>query len=186
MLEAMQTLPADQAPAATADGGPPRLTLTYDQRRKSRYRTRTDCGRELGWFLPRGEVLADGDWLLCTDGTRVLVRAAAEKVSEVGCDDALLMSRAAYHLGNRHVPLDIERGRLRYQRDDVLDDMLAGLGLAVQHMNASFNPENGAYHGKGAHRHAHGSDQHAHSHAGEHDHAHDHTDRAHTHHHGEH
>lgn len=184
MLEAMQAFPAAEAPTATVDDSTPRLTLTYDQRRKSRYRTRTDCGRELGWFLPRGEVLADGDWLLCTDGTRVRVHAAAEKVSEVDCDDALLMSRAAYHLGNRHVPLDIAHGRLRYQRDGVLDDMLAGLGMAVQHTQAPFNPENGAYHGQGTHRHAHGSDEHPH--AGERDHTHDYADRAHTHHHGEH
>lgn len=178
MLEAMQFSPAAQDDVSGS--ATPQLTLTFDQRRKSRYRTRTDCGRELGWFLPRGEVLADGDSLLCTDGTRVRIRAAAEDVSEVYCDDALLISRAAYHLGNRHVPLDIERNRLRYQRDSVLDAMLVGLGLTVAHTQATFNPENGAYHGQGSHSHAHGGHEHGHHH--------EHPQQApgHTHHHGEH
>lgn len=162
MLEAMQFLPAAQVPRDDRNGAALRLTLTFDQRRKSRYRTRTDCGLELGWFLARGEILADGDNLLCSDGTRVRVCAAAEDVSEVHCKDALLISRATYHLGNRHVPLDIARDRLRYQRDSVLDAMLAGLGLYVAHTKATFNPENGAYHAQGSHSHAHGGHEHVH------------------------
>ncbi|MFN2286904.1 MAG: urease accessory protein UreE [Chromatocurvus sp.] len=181
----MQFLPAAQAPGDDRDGATLQLTLTFDQRRKSRYRTRTDCGLELGWFLPRGEILADGDSLLCSDGTRVRVCAAAEDVSEVHCADAQLISRATYHLGNRHVPLDIARDRLRYQRDSVLDAMLVGLGLNVAHTKATFNPENGAYHAQGSHSHAQGSHRHAqgehepvhhdqHEHEHEHDHGHTH------------
>lgn len=153
MLEATDILRISATPGETVVAPAATLTLTFDQRRKSRYRTRTDCGRELGWFLPRGIVLAEGDRLLCADGRQILVRAAEEEISEVYCEDPLLISRAAYHLGNRHVPLDIARGRLRYQRDSVLDDMLVGLGLAVEHRQAPFNPENGAYHGHGAHSH---------------------------------
>lgn len=153
MLEATQRLPAKDVADGPASTSAPTLTLTFDQRRKSRYRTHTDCGLELGWFLPRGIVLAAGDLLLCRDGTHIRVKAAQENVSEVHCDNALLISRAAYHLGNRHVPLDIATNRLRYQRDSVLDGMLVGLGLAVQHIQAPFNPENGAYHGHGEHAH---------------------------------
>ena len=175
MLEATEILrisatPDEPAPPAAT------LTLTFDQRRKSRYRTHTDSGLELGWFLPRGIVLTEGDRLLCADGIQILVRAAEETVSEVYCEDALLISRAAYHLGNRHVPLDIAEHRLRYQRDSVLDGMLVGLGLAVEHKQAPFNPENGAYHGHGGHSHAPrtGSGQGGHSHRHSHNHSHSH------------
>ncbi len=158
--------------AETSASEPTRkMTLTFEQRRKSRYRTRTDCGLELGWFLPRGNVLSDGDCLICTDGTVVGICSAAEEVTEVASEDALLISRAAYHLGNRHVPLDIASGRLRYQCDSVLDAMLVGLGLDVRHTLAPFNPEQGAYHGQGAHGHGH-------QHGQEHIHAHEHGNTA--------
>ena len=94
----------------------------------------------------------------------VVVRAAAEPVSEVCCGDPLLFARACYHLGNRHVPLQIDDGRLRYQHDHVLDDMLRGLGLQVGFAEAPFEPEPGAY-GGSAHGHAHaghGHDDHVH------------------------
>lgn len=175
MLEATEVLRSTTRPDEPAPGTAATLTLTFDQRRKSRYRTRTDCGLDLGWFLPRGIVLAEGDCLLCTDGMHIRVKAADEEVSEVHCDDALLISRAAYHLGNRHVPLDITEERLRYQRDNVLDDMLVGLGLEPRHTQAPFNPENGAYHGHGGHGHAATDDSsHEHSHPGAaHEHRHD-------------
>lgn len=174
MLEATEVLRSPTRPGAPVPEPSATLTLTFDQRRRSRYRTRTDCGLDLGWFLPRGIVLAEGDRLLCTDGMHIRVRAADEEVSEIHCDDALLISRAAYHLGNRHVPLDIAEGRLRYQRDSVLDDMLVGLGLDLRHTQAPFNPENGAYHGPGGHGYVATDDSsHEHSHSGaDHDHSH--------------
>ena len=121
-----------------------------------------DDGREAGVFLARGETLRDGDLLGSADGTLVCVRAAAEPVSEVHCDDPLLLARACYHLGNRHVALQITPGRLRYQHDHVLDDMLRGLGLQPAFVEAPFEPEPGAY-GGSAHGHA-GGHGHGHSH----------------------
>jgi urease accessory protein len=136
------------------------LTLCLDQRVRSRLRVRLDDGRDAGVFLPRGQVLRDGDLLASADGLVVRVLAAAETVSEVTCDDALLFSRACYHLGNRHVALQIDRGRLRYRHDHVLDDMLRGIGLQPRVVEAPFEPEAGAY-GHGGHHEVHHHD-HAH------------------------
>ncbi|BBA34750.1 urease accessory protein [Methylocaldum marinum] len=129
------------------------LTLLFEARQKSRLLVCLDSGAEAGVFLPRGTVLRDGDRLLADDGLVVLVRAAAEPVSVVRTADALLFARACYHLGNRHVALQIESGELRYLRDHVLDDMVRGLGLTVEHALMPFEPERGAYHG--AHQHDH-------------------------------
>lgn len=142
-----------------------RVELNFQQRQKSRYKAQTVCGEILGWFLDRGRVLEDGDMLLCEDGSAVLVIAADETVSEVHSDNAHLLTRAAYHLGNRHVPLQIGASLLRYQHDHVLDEMLAGLGLTVVCCQRPFHPENGAYHSKegarhAAHEHAHGTHVH--------------------------
>jgi urease accessory protein len=128
------------------------LTLRLESRIKSRLRVTLDNGREAGLFLPRGSSLRDGDCLLAEDGTVVRVRAAPETVSEVHCDDPLQLARACYHLGNRHVALQIEAGLLRYEHDHVLDEMLQGLGLTVIVCQAPFEPEPGAY---GGHGHSH-------------------------------
>jgi len=132
------------------------LTLTLDQRVRSRLRVRLDDGREAGLFLPRGLQLREGECLRAESGEIVRVRAAPEPVSSVYCDDPLLLARACYHLGNRHVPLQIGPGLLRYQHDHVLDDMLRGLGLEPVFEEAAFDPEPGAY-GEG-HAHQHGHD----------------------------
>lgn len=124
------------------------VVLSFDERQKSRYKTTTVCGQELGWFIERGTVLQDGDFLKCKTGEVVRVAAAAEAVSEVCSDDQLLLTRAAYHLGNRHVPLQVGAGFLRYLRDHVLDDMVRGFGLPVAHEHRQFQPENGAYNGQ--------------------------------------
>lgn len=131
-----------------ATAGAMNVVLTFDERQKSRYKTATSCGRELGWFIERGVVLQDGDYLKCKTGESVRVIAATELVSEVKSYNPLLLTRAAYHLGNRHVPLQIGTGFLRYLRDHVLDDMVRGLDLEVQHEEHPFQPENGAYHGQ--------------------------------------
>jgi len=134
------------------------LTLPFGERSKSRLRAILDNGEDAGLFLERGTVLRHGDLLLSEDGRVVEVRAAAESVSTVRTDDALLLSRACYHLGNRHVALQIGVGWLRYQHDHVLDDMLRGFGLIIEVELAPFEPEGGAYvsaHATHSHHHSH-------------------------------
>ena len=129
------------------------LTLPFEQRQKSRLRIRLDNGQDAGLFLPRGTVLRHGDRLRATSGLVVEVRAAPEAVSTAHADDALLLARAAYHLGNRHVALQLGPGWLRYPHDHVLDNMARELGLTVNREQAPFEPEAGAY-GGGHHHHA--------------------------------
>jgi urease accessory protein len=133
-----------------------------------------DDGREAGILLPRGEVLRDGDLLTGDDGLVVRIAAAPERLSRAQSDDPLLLARACYHLGNRHVALQIEPGRLSWLHDHVLDDMVRGLGLDVSNIEAPFEPEPGAYGGGSRHGHPH----HGHPHHGHtHDHGHDHGHR---------
>ncbi|MBK6508356.1 MAG: urease accessory protein UreE [Haliea sp.] len=143
------------------------LSLPIDQRVKSRLKVTLDDGREAGLFLPRGEILRGGDLLQSTEGLVIQVQAAAETVSTVHSDNALALARACYHLGNRHVPLQITADWVRYQHDHVLDDMVRGLGLTVAVEQAPFEPEAGAY------KHGHGHTQpqdHDHDHHHEHHH----------------
>ncbi|MBF8722513.1 urease accessory protein UreE [Pseudomonas guariconensis] len=122
------------------------VTLDVDRRIKSRLRMTLDDGREAGLMLERGHLLRGGELLADAQGMQVVrVLAAPEQVSTARCADPLLLARAAYHLGNRHVPLQIEAGFLRYQHDHVLDEMLRGLGLTVLVEQAPFEPEAGAY-----------------------------------------
>jgi len=128
------------------------LTLPYELRQKSRQRVHLDGGGEAALLLPPGTFLLDGDRLAAADGTAVRVHAAAETLSTARSDDPLLLARACYHLGNRHVALQVGPGWVRYQPDHVLDDMLRRLGLVVRQESAAFEPERGAYHEHG-HRH---------------------------------
>jgi urease accessory protein len=130
-----------------------RLELSFDLRSRSRFRTQLAGGEEVGVILERGQVLRGGDLLLADDGRVIEVAAAAETVSSVRSADVQRLARAAYHLGNRHVSLEIGAGWLRYRHDHVLDEMLQGLGLAVFVEQAPFEPEAGAYHTGGAHTH---------------------------------
>lgn len=136
------------------------LTLTFEQRSKSRQRVTLDNGLVAGLFLTRGGVLQQGDLLQAETGEVVEILAAKESVSSVYIDNPLMIARTCYHLGNRHVALQITAEFIRYQHDHVLDDMVRGLGLEVTVENATFEPEAGAY---GGHTHAHG-----HSHSDEH------------------
>lgn len=143
--------------------GPPDacVTLTLDQRVRSRLRVRLDDGRDAGILLGRGTTLKNGDCLASDDGFSVLVHAAPEPLSQLSSSDPLLLARACYHLGNRHVALQIEPGRISYPHDPVLDDMLRGLGLDVLRVDAPFEPEPGAYdapHHGHAHEHGHHHD----------------------------
>ena len=108
-----------------------RLVLPFEQRQKSRLRTRLASGEEVALTLERGSVLRGGDLLLAADGRVVEVVAALETVSTVSAPDPWQLARASYHLGNRHVALQVGQGWLRYQHDHVLDDMVSGLGLQV-------------------------------------------------------
>jgi urease accessory protein len=126
-----------------------RLVLPFELRQKSRLRANTLAGTELALLLPRGTVLRDGDRLRAANGMVIEVRAAAEAVTTARSDDAGLLARACYHLGNRHVPLQVGAGWLRYLSDHVLDKMVAELGLVVAHEQAPFEPEAGAYHPHG-------------------------------------
>jgi urease accessory protein len=130
-----------------------RLILPYDRRQKSRMRVRLESGDEAGLSLERGGVLRGGDRLRADDGRIVLVEAAGEAVLRVTAADPIDLMRAAYHLGNRHVPLQIGPGWLRLGQDHVLEHMLEGLGVTIAEEIAPFDPEAGAY-GLGGHHHA--------------------------------
>jgi urease accessory protein len=150
------------------------LLLRFEQRQKARQRVRLMSGREVGIQLPRGTVLRGGDCLQGASGEIVRVVAAPEPVSIASCADPLLLAKAAYHLGNRHVQVEVRRRHLLYLRDHVLDHMIESLGLRVTYATEPFEPEGGAYsHGGFGHEHGHGGGyQHGHSH--DHDHSHDH------------
>ena len=160
-----------------------RLQLPFEQRQKSRLRTKLASGEEVGLRLPRGEVLRGGDLLLASDGRVVEVIARPEQLLHVECDSPQALARAAYHLGNRHVPVQVGEGWLRLAADHVLEQMLKGLGARTSPVEAPFEPEAGAYgghtHGAGHHTHGseagHGARIHEYgSHGGGHHHRHDH------------
>ncbi|MCP3708942.1 urease accessory protein UreE [Paraburkholderia sp. CNPSo 3274] len=170
----------------------PTLTLPYDARCKSRFAATLDTGEEVGVVLPRGTVLRDGDMLVADDGGLVRVIAAAESVLRVRAPDRVTLTRAAYHLGNRHTPVEVGADELKLEADPVLEDMLKRLGAQVERVQLPFQPESGAY--GGGHRHGHDEtfaddyalaqrvyDEH-HGHAHSHDHTQSHS---HTHAHGE-
>ena len=131
------------------------LVLSFEARCKSRLRTRLLTGEEVGLFMERGTVLRGGDKLAANDGTVIEVVAAPEMLMEATTSDPLLLAKAAYHLGNRHVAVHLLPGKLRFGADHVLGEMVRGLGLPVAEIEAPFEPESGAY---GAHPHGHSSD----------------------------
>jgi urease accessory protein len=192
MLAVRQRLAAS-ALASTTSPAAEQLVLPFELRQKSRLRARLASGSEVGLFLERGIVLRGGDLLLADDGTVIEVVAALETVSTVTDADATRLARAGYHLGNRHVPVQIGAGWLRYGHDHVLDDMVRGLGLLVIVEQAPFEPEAGAYgpsHAHGSappHSHEHGRGfgvllSTGHEHGGDegtHPHSHDHDDHHH-------
>ena len=130
-----------------AESGEPsgRLVLPFERRRKARQRAVLESGEAVALVLPRGLGLRDGDLLAADDGRVVTVVAGPEAVSTVHADDPKALARAAYHLGNRHVAVQVGEGWLRYLADHVLDDMLRGLELEPKSERAPFEPESGAY-----------------------------------------
>lgn len=129
------------------------LTLSFEQRCKSRLRTMLDSGEEVALMLPRGVVLRHGDRVCTEEGLVIAVQAADEEISVASTDEPRLLARACYHLGNRHVALQIGEGWLRYPSDHVLDEMLRGLGLTVNVQMLPFEPEAGAYYEHRGHGH---------------------------------
>lgn len=121
-------------------------TLDLNTRLKSRAQINLDDGRKAGILLQRGSLLRDNELLTNDDHSEIIkIIAAAERVSTVFTNDALLLARICYHLGNRHVPLQITASWIRYQCDHVLDDMVRRLGATVSANQAPFEPEAGSY-----------------------------------------
>ena len=131
-----------------------RVSLSFEQRGKGRQRARCDDGREVALLQERGRILRGGTRLTGPSGLVLAVEAAPERLSEARSDEPHRLTRTAWHLGNRHVALQIGDGWLRYLSDHVLDDMVRGLGLDVRPLEAGFEPESGAY-AAGAHHHHH-------------------------------
>jgi urease accessory protein len=148
-LTAFASTPLTQAEAARA----PRLRLTYQERVRSRLAAVLTDGQAVAIMLPRGSVLRDGAVLVGDDGARLVIEAVAEPVALVTAPSAHALLRAVYHLANRHVPAQLGPDHALIERDPVLERMLVGLGARVEHVEAPFDPEAGAYEGHG---HAHG------------------------------
>jgi urease accessory protein len=150
------------------------VELDWDVRQKSRFDATDSTGRLLGIFLPRGTTVRGGDVLVAEDGSLIKVIAAPQSVLKIthcsthGTPYDLI--RAAYHLGNRHVPIELKADHLKIEPDHVLTDMLRAMHLIVNAVDEAFEPESGAYaaggHSHGGHGHSHGGHDH-------HDHAHD-------------
>lgn len=135
------------------------LSLPFELRQKSRLRATLASGEDVALFMPRGTVLRDGDRLRASDGRLIRVEASSEQLIEVRAASVRELARAAYHLGNRHVPLQVGDGWLRLADDYVLRDLLAQLGATLILLESPFQPEAGAYGGG----HAHSGGGHAHS-----------------------
>ena len=134
------------------------VELDWDVRQKSRFEATDSMGRTLGVFLPRGTAVRGGDVLVASDGSLIKVIAAPQSVlkithcSQHGTPYDLI--RAAYHLGNRHVPIELKPDHLKIEPDHVLADMLRAMHLIVNAVDEAFEPENGAY-ATGGHHHGH-------------------------------
>jgi urease accessory protein len=149
------------------------LRLPFESRQKSRLHTKLVSGEEVGLMLPRGEILRGGDLVTASDGRVIEIISQEEKTLHVEAASPQALAKVAYHLGNRHVPVQVGDGFLRIAEDHVLEEMVKKLGAKVSHVEAPFEPEAGAY--AGGHQHdemGHGGKIHDHHHE-EHDHVHD-------------
>jgi urease accessory protein len=134
------------------------VTLDYDARHRRRIRMVTDGGEDILLNLPKAAAMAHGDGLQLNVGTWLEVRAAAEPLMEIHCDNPFDLIRVTWHLGNRHLPTEILPDCLRIKPDHVIEEMVKGLGARVEHVTARFQPEGGAYGGGHSHHHHHGHD----------------------------
>lgn len=145
------------------------VTLRFDERHRRRFRMKDDNGTDFLLDLPHAVLLADGDWLILENGGAIRVKAAAEAVADFHTNGSAETARLAWHIGNRHTPVQIlPDGTLRVLEDHVLIDLAERHGAWVNRHVAPFSPEPGAYaegHGHGVvqgHRHGHGEKAHAH------------------------
>lgn len=127
-----------------------RLVLTFEQRQKSRLRAKLESGEEVALMLERGKVRRGGERVIATDGRELEIVSAPEKLLHIESGE---IARVAYHLGNRHVPVQVGEGFLRIAEDHVLEEMAKRLGAKVTRVEAPFEPEAGAYDGEGHHHH---------------------------------
>ena len=189
MLQASKLIPQAQGLAPALVRRAAHIELDWDVRQKSRFDATASDGRNVGVFLPRGTVVRGGDVLITQDGSLLRVVAAPQAVLRItACTDhhhghahdgAFDLMRAAYHLGNRHVPIELQPDHLKIEPDHVLADMLRAMHLTVVDAREPFEPESGASgHHPSGHGHAHGAQTHDHGHAshahGHHAHGHDH------------
>ena len=161
----------------------PTVSLDWDVRQKSRFQTEDSTGRVLSVFLQRGQVVRGGDVLVADDGSLIKVEAAPQTLMRISActahDSPFDLTRAAYHLGNRHVPIELQPDHLKIEPDNVLAEMLRAMHLIVSTVEEAFEPEGGAYgshHGGSGHSH---SDETAHGHGHDHTHGHSHHDHGH-------
>ena len=120
-----------------------RVELPFDRRQRSRQLARLVSGEQVGLVVDRGRIMRGGDVVKTVDGRDVQIVAAKEKLAHIEADD---LARVSYHLGNRHVPVQVGNGFLRIAQDHVLEEMVRKLGARVSHIEAAFEPEGGAYH----------------------------------------
>jgi len=172
MIQASKLIPQGKGLAPVLVKRATTIELDWDVRQKSRFAATDSAGRELGIFLPRGTLVRGGDVLVAEDGSMVRVIAAPQPVQVIThCTlhgTPFDLTRAAYHLGNRHVPIELQPGHLKIEPDHVLADMLRAMHLIVNEQNLPFEPEGGAYaagHGGGHHHHGGHDHSHDHSHA---------------------
>ena len=188
MLTCSKLIAGGQGLAAALVKRAATVALDWDVRQKSRFDAMDSTGRALGVFLPRGTLVRGGDVLVLEDGSLVRVQAAPQEVLRItACaqhGSAFDLTRAAYHLGNRHVPIELKPDHLKIEPDHVLADMLRAMHMTVVTVHEAFEPEGGAYSSHG-HTQGHSHDHDAHSHGAEvhdtDDHSHDHHAHGHVH-----
>ena len=169
MIQISKCIPQGQGLAAVLLRRAAQVELDWDIRQKSRFEAVDSLQRTLGVFLPRGTVVRGGDVLVAVDGSLVRVIAAPQSVLKITHCTAhgtpFDLIRAAYHLGNRHVPIELTPDHLKIEPDHVLTDMLRAMHLIVSEVSEPFEPESGAYTSGGHdHGHPHAHDHHAHDH----------------------
>ncbi len=168
MIQISKCLPQGRGLAKAMLARASEVVLDWDVRQKSRFETTDSTGRILGIFLPRGTTIRGGDVLVGADGSMIRVIAAPQSVLKIthctqhGTPFDLI--RAAYHLGNRHVPIELKPDHLKIEPDHVLAEMLRAMHFIVNAVDESFEPESGAY-SSGGHAHGHDHGDHGHDHA---------------------
>lgn len=159
------------------------VVLDFDDRHRRRFAMEGVGGLNFLLDLPEAVALRTGDALKLEDGRVIEVIGAAESLAEIRAENGEHLLRLAWHLGNRHLPVQVTNNRLRIRRDHVIEAMVQGLGGQVRIVEAAFDPEGGAY-AQATHAHGHdhhGHDHHGHEHAHHHDHKHDHKHEHHAH-----